>query len=84
MAPGLLDPGAFDLVITDQTMPEMTGKELVREMLAIRPDLPIILCTGYSQQIDEKAAKAMGIRAYVQKPMVMHRMAYTIREVLGV
>jgi len=78
------DPEAFDLIITDQTMPEMTGKELVREMLAIRPDLPIILCTGYSQQIDEKRAKAMGVRAFVTKPIVMREMAQTIREVLGV
>ncbi|MCF8085133.1 MAG: response regulator [Deltaproteobacteria bacterium] len=78
------DPQAFDLIITDQTMPEMTGKELVREMLTIRPDLPIILCTGYSQQIDEKEAKAMGIRGFVTKPIVMREMAQTIREVLEI
>ncbi|MCF8083006.1 MAG: PAS domain S-box protein [Deltaproteobacteria bacterium] len=76
------DPDAFDLIITDQTMPEMTGKELAREMLAIRPELPIILYTGYSPQIDEERAKAMGIQGFVMKPIVMKEMANTIREVL--
>ncbi len=76
------DPGAFDLIITDQTMPGMTGKELAREMLAIRPELPIILYTGYSPQIDEERAKAMGIQGFVMKPIVMKEMANTIREVL--
>lgn len=75
-------PEAFDIVITDQAMPDMTGKELAVEMMSIRPDIPVILCTGFSEQIDEKAAKEIGIRAFVLKPIVMSDMARTIREVL--
>lgn len=63
------DPTAFDLVITDQTMPGLTGAELAQEMLALRPELPVILCTGYSEQVDEAKAKALGIRGYLTKPM---------------
>ncbi|MCF8081647.1 MAG: PAS domain S-box protein [Deltaproteobacteria bacterium] len=77
------NPDGFDLVITDMTMPRMTGKGLAREMLKIRPEIPIILCTGFSEQIDEKTALKMGIRAYVMKPIIMHQMARTIRQVLG-
>jgi len=75
-------PGGFDLVITDHTMPRMTGKDLARELMAIRPDIPIILCTGFSEQIDEDIAREMGIRAFVPKPIVMREMAYAIRRVL--
>ncbi|MFP4087893.1 MAG: PAS domain S-box protein [Desulfobacteraceae bacterium] len=77
-------PEAFDLVITDYTMPHMTGRELAQKVMDIRPNIPIILCTGFSEQIDEAKAKAVGIRAFVIKPIVMKEMAYTIREVLGV
>ncbi|MDP3029139.1 MAG: GAF domain-containing protein, partial [Deltaproteobacteria bacterium] len=63
-------PDKFDLVITDQTMPNMTGKMLAKELLRIRPDIPIILCTGYSELITEEKAKAMGIRELVMKPVV--------------
>ena len=76
-------PGAFDLLITDQTRPDMTGKELAQDLLSIRPDIPIILCTGFSEQIDEARAKAMGIRAFIMKPLVMPQVAETIREALG-
>lgn len=76
-------PHMFDLVITDQTMPHMTGKDLVRHMMAIRPDIPIVLCTGFSAQIDEEKAMEMGIKAFVLKPIVMKEMAHTIRNVLG-
>lgn len=64
------------------TMPNMTGKDLAKELISIRTDIPIILCTGFSEQIDEHKAKAMGISAYVMKPIVMQQMAQTIREVL--
>ena len=76
------NPDAFDLVITDQTMPNMTGKDLAKELMVIRPDIPIILCTGFSEKIDERRAKEMGIRAFVMKPIVMRQIAQTIREVL--
>ena len=75
-------PDRFDLVITDMTMPNMTGAELAPRLLKIRPDIPIILCTGFNAMIDEKRAKAIGIREYVMKPIVRHEIARTIRRVL--
>ena len=76
-------PQEFDLVITDQTMPNMTGKDLAKELMVIRPDIPIILCTGFSEKIDERRSEEMGISAFVMKPIVMRQIAQTIREVLG-
>ncbi len=75
-------PFGFDIVITDQTMPNMTGAQLARELMQIRPDIPIILCTGFSELINEERARKMGIRAFVMKPIVMSKIAKTIREVL--
>jgi len=75
-------PDSFDLVITDQTMPQMTGAEMAREMLEIRPDLPIILCTGFSEKISAEKARAIGIRRFVMKPIVARQVAAVIREVL--
>jgi CheY-like chemotaxis protein len=75
-------PDKFDLVITDQTMPNMTGEMLAKELMGIRPDIPIILCTGYSELISKERAKAMGIREYVMKPLVIRELATTIRKVL--
>jgi PAS domain S-box-containing protein len=76
------NPQGFDLVITDQTMPNMTGKDLAKELMTIRSDIPIILCTGFSEKIDERSAEKMGISAFVMKPIVMGQIANTIREVL--
>jgi CheY-like chemotaxis protein len=76
------DPYRFDLVMTDMTMPNMTGEKLAGKILEIRPDIPIILCTGYSEHINEQRAKTMGIRAFVMKPMVMRDLANKIRDVL--
>jgi len=75
-------PDKFDLVITDMTMPHMTGDKLAKEVIRIRPDIPIILCTGHSDRIDELRAKAMGIRAFVMKPFLKRDIATTVREVL--
>jgi len=75
-------PNKFDLVITDQTMPNMTGEELSKELMRIRPDIPIILCTGYSELITEDKAKSMGIREFVMKPLVARELAETVRNVL--
>ena len=61
-------PETFDLVITDQTMPKMTGEVLARELLRIRPDIPIILCTGYSPSMTPEKAQSLGIRAFLWKP----------------
>jgi CheY-like chemotaxis protein len=76
------DPSRFDLVVTDQTMPEMTGLELASEILVIRPDMPIIMCTGYSQLVDADKARAAGIRAFVMKPLTKREIAGTIRKVI--
>lgn len=75
-------PGDFDVVITDQTMPGITGSELARMMLQIRPDLAIILCTGYSNQINEDSAKLLGIKEFVLKPLTKRGIAGLLRKVL--
>jgi PAS domain S-box-containing protein len=76
------NPGDFDLVITDMTMPGMTGAELSREILKIKPGFPIILCTGFSEIISEGEAKAMGIRRFLMKPVFLDTLAGEIRTVL--
>jgi len=76
------DPLRFDLVITDQTMPHMTGDRLAQEMLAIRPGMPIILCTGYSERVSEESARDLGIRAFVMKPFNRTAIAEAIRSAL--
>lgn len=75
-------PNNFDLVITDMTMPKMTGDVLVGELIKVNPDIPVILCTGFSARIDEKKAMAMGIRAFVSKPILKHEIAKIVRKVL--
>ena len=75
-------PTAFDLVITDMTMPNLTGEKLARELMEIRPDIPVILCTGFSEQISEERAKELGIREYILKPLLMSTLAVTVRKVL--
>jgi CheY-like chemotaxis protein len=75
-------PDKFDLVITDKTMPQMTGFDLARELKKIRSDIPIILCTGFGNTTDMDRAKAMGISGFVMKPIVMRDMAESIRKVL--
>jgi len=77
------DPYRFDLVITDMTMPGMTGDRLAQELMQFRHDIPIILCTGYSEHISEERAKAMGIREYILKPLDLKNLAATIRKVLA-
>ena len=72
----------FDLVITDMTMPHMTGEKLAENLMQIRPDIPVILCTGFSFMIDEQKALNMGIRAFISKPMLKQEIAETIRQVL--
>ncbi|MGD2028403.1 MAG: cache domain-containing protein [Desulfobacterales bacterium] len=77
-------PDQFDLVITDLTMPKMTGDKLVKEILNIRPDIPVILCTGFSEKIDEKKANAIGAADYIEKPLDQRDFAFKIRKVLEV
>ena len=77
------DPGRFDLVVTDMTMPQMTGAALAQEILKLRPGMPIILCTGYSERIQEDSAKAMGIREFLLKPVILRDFAAAIRRALA-
>lgn len=76
-------PEFFDLVITDQTMPELTGLELAQAMLELRPELPIILCTGYSSALTEEEAYDVGIMSYMAKPTNQKVLAETVRKLLG-
>jgi len=75
-------PEAFDLVVTDMTMPGMTGAELAADLLRIRAGLPVILCTGYSDRITEAEASRIGVRALMMKPLVLRDLAETVRRVL--
>ncbi len=75
-------PYSFDLVVTDMTMPNIRGDELARELLGIRSDIPIILCTGYSDLISEEKAKDIGIRQFLMKPLSMGDLARVVRKVL--
>ncbi|MBC8430538.1 MAG: PAS domain-containing protein [Desulfobacterales bacterium] len=75
-------PDEFDLVITDQTMPGMTGTKLAEELIRIRQDIPIILCTGYSQFITPEKAKAKGIQEFLMKPLSSPDLALTVRKIL--
>lgn len=76
-------PNEFDLVITDQTMPDMTGADLSRRMMQIRPNIPIILCTGYSNLINEDLAKDIGIKGFAMKPLTKSVMTKLIRKVMN-
>ena len=75
-------PDQIDLVITDMTMSRMTGDKLAQEILKLRSDMPIILCTGYSNRISEARARELGIRKYIEKPIEMENLARSVREVL--
>jgi len=72
----------FDLAITDMTMPDLTGIDLAREFLAIRPDFPIILCTGFSETATEETARSAGVKAFLLKPLTIHELTRTVRKVL--
>ena len=75
-------PDRFDLVITDMTMPHMTGDILANELMQVRPGIPVILCTGYSEKISKERAEALGINGFLMKPVVKADLAQMIRQVL--
>jgi DNA-binding NtrC family response regulator len=75
-------PQQIDLVMTDQTMPGLTGEDLVRELRAIRPDIPIILCTGFSYLMSAEKAAALGVQAFLMKPLEAREFDLTIRQIL--
>jgi CheY-like chemotaxis protein len=72
-------PQAFDLVITDLTMPELTGINLAKALLEVRPELPIVLCTGFSDQVNEEMLRSIGIRGLLLKPITIHELAHSVR-----
>ena len=76
------DPSRFDLVITDQSMPAMSGMQLARELLTIRPDIPIILCTGHSATVSPETAKKAGIKEFLMKPVARQELAQAVRRAL--
>jgi len=76
------NPARFDLIITDMTMPNMTGEKLALEIIKVRPEVPVVLCSGYSNLLAENIAREIGIKAFVMKPLVLRDLANTIRRVL--
>ncbi|MCB2181551.1 MAG: transporter substrate-binding domain-containing protein [Desulfobulbaceae bacterium] len=76
------NPNRFDLIITDQTMPKLSGIELAREILHIQPAMPIILCTGFSSVVNKKEALAVGIKKFLHKPVSRKKIARTVRAIL--
>ncbi len=77
------NPAEFDLLITDLTMPNMTGVHLAREAMRIRPDLPVIICSGFSKDISAETAKAVGIKAYIHKPIISTNLVAAVGKVLN-
>jgi CheY-like chemotaxis protein len=75
-------PERFDLVITDMTMPKITGDRLARRLMDINPQIPVIMCTGFNEAITEEKALAMGIDKFVMKPVIKDELAHAIRTVL--
>jgi len=75
-------PDDFDLVISDMSMPNLTGDQLVKELKSIRPDIPVIICTGYSERINKTRAERLGINGFLMKPIVKSKMARTVRKVI--
>jgi CheY-like chemotaxis protein len=80
MALQAVQEGAQDY--TDQSMPQMTGERLARELMSLRPDIPVILCSGFSEGIDAEKAKAMGIRCFLLKPVLLRDLADAVRRAL--
>ncbi len=76
------DPDGFDLIITDMTMPKLTGKQLTRECIKIRPDLPVIICTGFNEKTKNRTPEELGARSLLKKPISISQMARTVRKVL--
>ena len=75
-------PDGFDLVITDMTMPDLTGDQLAESILQYRPDIPVIICTGFSKFMTSERASTLGIRALLMKPVTVEKLSRTIRDVL--
>ncbi len=76
------NPNDYDLVVTDMTMPNMTGDKLAQELMSIRPDIPIVICTGFSERINKEQAEANKVKGFLMKPVVKFEMAQMVRKVL--
>jgi C4-dicarboxylate-specific signal transduction histidine kinase/CheY-like chemotaxis protein len=76
------NPEKFDLVISDMAMPNMTGDQLAREILSIRPDMPIIICTGFSERVNKEQAEIIGVKGFLMKPFIINDIAQMVRNVL--
>jgi PAS domain S-box-containing protein len=76
------EPNKFDLVISDMTMPNMTGDILATELMKIRPDIPVIICTGYSERIDDPRAQELGLKGLIMKPFTIRSLSKTVRNAL--
>ena len=76
------EPDEFDLVITDQVMPNMTGTQLARNLISIRPDIPVILCSGFPQNVCSEELKTIGMKEFIVKPISKQEIATIIRKVL--
>ncbi len=76
------NPEAFDLIITDMTMPELTGDKLAKEVLSLNSFMPIVICTGFSERIDQKKSDDLGIKAFLMKPVILKDLSNTVRKVL--
>jgi PAS domain S-box-containing protein len=77
------DPTRFDAVLTDETLPGMRGHQLTRELLALRPELPVLICTGYSEHLDEERAREIGARGLFMKPFDVAQLAEALRAALA-
>ena len=75
-------PDRFDIVITDMAMPDLPGDKLSIELIQIRPNIPILICTGFSDTMTEEKAKSLGIKGFLLKPVVINELSHKIREVL--
>jgi CheY-like chemotaxis protein len=73
-------PEAYDLVITDMTMPTMTGDVLGQKILALRSDIPIVICTGYSEKLTEASIRSLGFAGIAYKPLIMKDLASIVRQ----
>ncbi|MCP3940219.1 MAG: response regulator [Desulfobacteraceae bacterium] len=76
------NPESFDLVISDMTMPNITGDQLAKEILSINPNIPILICTGFSERINKEQAEMIGVKGFLMKPVVKVDMAQMVRKVL--
>ncbi len=77
-----MNPDNFDLVITDMTMPDMTGDRFAQEILSIKPNTPIIICTGFSERINKERVEIIGVKGFIMKPVLKSVMAQMVRRVL--